>query len=303
MTAVTELNLSAAVGASATTEWKADTLLHQFNAHQQRRGLMATTIELRTGHLRRFERWLDPTPLLDATVADVEAYIETRTWEDSTQYVFLSHVHAYFKWAVREGLTELDPTEYVDRPRVRRGLPRPISEDQLTYLVAQAAGRMRAWLLLGAFSGLRCMEIAGLHRGDVLEADMHLRVLGKGRKERVVPMHPLVLAALRAQGMPKAGPLWRMADGRQITAHRLSQAANRWIRAMGVDATMHQLRHFFGTHTYRECQDVLAVGGLLGHSNPASTAVYAKFSNRVATAAVLSLSVDLGPICVRRPDP
>lgn len=299
MTAVTELSLSAAVGACTFTEWKADTMLHQFNAHQKRRGLMATTIELRTGHLRRFERWLDPTPLLDATVADVEAYIETRTWEDATQYVFLSHVHAYFKWAVREGLTELDPTEYVDRPRLRPGLPRPISDDQLAYLVAQATGRMRAWLLLGAFAGLRCGEIARLERADVLEADGHLRVLGKGRKERIVPMHPLVLGALHAAPMPKVGALWRMDDGRPVTPHRVSQAINRWTRSMGVDVTAHQLRHYFGTHTYRECQDVLAVGGLLGHANPASTAVYAKFSNKVATAAVLSLDLDR----VRRPDP
>jgi site-specific recombinase XerD len=268
------------------------TLIEQFNAHQLQRGLTRTTVDLRAGHLRRFDQWLNPGTLPDATAADIEAFLETRSWEDATRYVFLSHLHAYYRWAVRTGVTDLDPTEFVDRPKVRPGLPRPIPDDSLAYLLAQATGRMRTWLLLGAFEGLRCMEIAGLQRSDVIEADAYLRILGKGRKERVVPLHPLVLESLRILPMPRLGPLWRMNDGRSMTGSRVSQAINRWMREMSVDATAHQLRHWFGTRSYQACQDVLAVAGMMGHSNTATTSIYAQFSHKVARAAVLSLSVN-----------
>lgn len=286
---------SSAVDGTATAlgthERKAEQLLEQFVAHQRARGLMATTIVLRSGHLRRFDRWLDPTTITDATVADIRAFLETRSWDDSTRYVFISHLHAFYRWAVREGIVQFDPTEFIERPRLRPGLPRPISDDALAYLIAQATGRMRSWLLLGAFAGLRCVEIAGLQRSDVVEVAKYLRVMGKGRKERVVPLHPFILVSLQGLPMPRVGPLYRMEDGRPMTAHRVSQCANRWIREMGVNATMHQLRHWFGTHTYGECRDVLAVAGLMGHSNTATTSIYAKFSDRVAQAAVFGLSV------------
>lgn len=273
-------------------------MIEQFNAHQRQRGLLASTIYRREENLRRFDRWLAPGALLDATVADVLAFLEARSWEDSTRYVFISHLHCFFKWAVREGLVDFDPTEFIDRPRLRPGLPRPISDDSLAYLVSQATGRMHSWLLLGALQGLRCMEIAGLERSDVVDADSYLRVMGKGRKERIVPLHPLVLESLRRLPMPRVGPLFRNARGRQITADGVQIHLNRWMHNMGVPDTAHQLRHWFGTRSYQACQDVLAVAGLMGHSNTASTAVYAKFSQKVARAAVLSLS----PIRTREDD-
>lgn len=266
-------------------------MIEQFCAAQLQRGVMASSVQRRAADLRKFDRWLDPGTLLDATVADVEAFLVARGWAEPTRYAFLSHLHAYYKWAVRRKLVDFDPTEFVDRPRLRPGLPRPIADDALAYLLSQSTGRMRAWLVLGSFGGLRCMEIAGLHRSDIVDSDGYMRVLGKGGKERIVPLHPLVLEALRVLPMPRLGPLWTAQSGQPLTGANVSQLANRWIREMGVDATMHQLRHWFGTRSYRSCQDVLAVAGLMGHSNAATTAVYAKFSHKVAIAAVLSLSV------------
>jgi site-specific recombinase XerD len=266
-------------------------MIAQFNAYQVRRGLFQSSIDRRAADLRKFDRWLHPGTLTDATVADVEAFLACRSWEPATSYAFLSHLHAFYKWAVREGLCDLDPSIYVDRPRLRPGLPRPIADDDLAYLIAQAPATMRAWLFCGAFAGLRCCEIAGLTRGDIVESEMQMRVTGKGGKCRVVPMHPLVLGALRVSGMPRTGPLWRTATGLEFTGSILSQQGNRYIKAMGVDATMHQLRHWFGTKTYRDSQDILATAGLLGHSNTSTTQIYAAYDQKVARAAVLSLSL------------
>lgn len=267
-------------------------MIHQFIAAQRRRGLQQSSIIRRAADLRKFERWLDPGTLADATVADIEAFLDCRAWEPATGYAFLSHLHMFYKWAVREGFCQFDPTEFVDRPKLRPGLPRPIGDDDLAYLIAHAAPVMRAWLMLASHAGLRCCEIAGLTRGDIVDAEGHMRIVGKGRKVRVVPMHPLVLASLKSAGMPRTGPLWRTPTGLEFSGTTVSQQGNRYIRSMGVDATMHQLRHWFGTKTYRDSQDLLATAGLLGHSNTSTTAVYAQYDQKVAIAAVLSLTLN-----------
>jgi integrase/recombinase XerC len=266
-------------------------LLQQFNASQQQRGVLGSSIARRAADIKKFDAWLDPGTLLDATAADIEAFLLARGWCDVTRYAFLSHLHAFYRWAVRMQLIPFDPTELVERPRIRRGLPRPITDDDLAYLLTQADGRMHAWLMLGAFAGLRCIEISRLQRNDVNTDDMYLRILGKGDKERLVPLHPLVLASLRRAGLPRTGLLWTRKGGQAFTGTTVSQSANRWIRAMGVDCTMHRLRHWFGTKSYAECQDIVAVAELMGHANTATTGVYVAFSNRVARAAVLGLTI------------
>lgn len=267
-------------------------MISQFNAAQVRRGLSPSTIERREYSLRKFDAWLSPGTLTDATTADVEAFIDSRRWCDKTVYDFVSCLHAFYKWALRQGLVASDPTEYIDRPRLRPGLPRPISDDDLACLISQSTGNMRSWILLGAFAGLRCAEIAAVQRDDIMFGDPHqIRVLGKGRKERIVPLHPTIYTSLRAGGMPHKGRLWTNSDGSVVDGGTVSRIGGAFIRSCGVDATMHQLRHWFGTNTYRHSQDVLATAGLMGHSNPATVAIYAAFSPNVATAAVLSLTV------------
>jgi integrase/recombinase XerC len=152
---------------------------------------------------------------------------------------------------------------------------------------------MRAMLLLAAFAGLRCQEIAGLERDDVIEAKDLLRVRhGKGQKERVLPLHPDVMAALRALPMPQTGPLFLRPSGAAHTPVTVSEAMRDYLRRIcGIDATAHQLRHWFATEVYASSKDIRVTQELLGHSNPATTARYVAFSRVDAAAAVGSLSL------------
>ncbi len=97
------------------------------------------------------------------------------------------------------------------RPKLPRHLPRPIGTDDLNRALLAADPRMRAWLTLAAYAGLRCVEIAGLRAEDVhLDREppvLHL-VKTKGAKERIVPLGPLVSAALRGYGLPLSGPVF-----------------------------------------------------------------------------------------------
>lgn len=264
-------------------------MIEQFNQQQLRRGILPSSVDRRELDLKKFLRWLAPSTLIDAQPSDVEAFILCRNWNERTTYAFLSHLHAFYVWAMAMDLVDADPTVKILRPRVRPGLPRPVSDDELAYILSQAEGNMKAWIMLGSFEGLRCMEIAGLERNDISET--HIRVMGKGQKEREVPLHPLVWRALIQAPIPRFGPCFKTKEGHQIKAAHLSALGNRFIRHCGVDATMHQLRHWFGTSTYQNCQDILAVGAMMGHSSPATTKIYAQHSSAVAIAAVQSLSV------------
>jgi integrase/recombinase XerC len=141
-------------------------------------------------------------------------------------------------------------------------MPRPIASAELEAAVAGAPPREQAMLLLAAFEGMRCVEIARLTREDVFEhKDPPIIIAyGKGSKERIIPLHPEVLQALRRLPLPRTGPVFRYDSGAPFTAQRVSQIANTYLHDAGTDSTMHQLRHFFGTHTYRTSLVPLTVG-------------------------------------------
>ncbi|MEZ5165723.1 MAG: tyrosine-type recombinase/integrase [Acidimicrobiales bacterium] len=222
---------------------------------------------------------------------DVEVFLDGRSISPRTRYDWVSHLHMIFDWGVRHGLADHDPTVRVHRPKVDRLLPRPISDHDLAEALRQAPPMMRAWLLLGALAGLRVSEMARPERPDVLESDMLLRVMGKGRKERLVPLHPDVLGGLRRAGLPRSGYLFRRPHGSPFPASMVSREISVYLSTVGIDATAHQLRHWFGTKTYRQCRDLRTVQELLGHASPTTTAIYTAASPLDARAAVDALAM------------
>ena len=174
-------------------------------------------------------------------------------------------------------------------------LPRPVTDEQLAEALAGTAGQHHLWILLAAYAGLRCAEIAGLHRDDILNDLGMLRILGKGGKERLVPIHPLVAEALGRWPMPRANvPIFHRPGGGAWPAALLSRTASELLHGLGLDVTMHQFRHWFGTRTLRACRNLRTVQELMGHASPNTTAVYTAFANDEGTEAVLALRM---PTC------
>lgn len=256
----------------------------------RRRNLAAGTIYKRRIVGRRFADWLHPRPLTAATPADVELFLDGRRIAPRTRYDWCSHLHMIYEWALRHDHATVDPTAMVIRPKVDRLLPRPIADDDLAEALRQAPTLMRAWLLLGSLAGLRVSEIAGLERSDLLEADMLLRILGKGRRERLVPLHAEVLDALRRCVLPRSGHLFVRPQGTPYPPAMVSREISLFLESVGIDATAHQLRHWFGTKTYRECRDLRTVQELLGHASPTTTAIYTAASPQDARIAVDALA-------------
>jgi integrase/recombinase XerC len=222
-------------------------LLRLHRIHQDRRGNMPTSMDRRDIYLRGFAHWFEPRGLFEATRQDIEAFLDQRRApggrkiHSRTRYYWIAHLHAFYRWAVSEELTDHDPTVAIVRPRQRRTLPRPIEGDDLVMAIRGARPQMRAMLSLAAFAGLRCGEIAGLERDDIVEAKGLIRVRhGKGDKERIVPIHPDVMSALRMLPMPKTGALFVRPRGGRHTPVTISVVINAYLKDMGINATAHQ---------------------------------------------------------------
>jgi len=286
-----------AIGVAAV---EVDEMINGWNAYQKRRGLMPTTIEKRASMVALFSLWFGRDLRL-AQREDIERFLSERRVagrpiSDRTRYTWISCLGCFYTWAMREGLCEHDPTFLVERPRLRLPLPRPISDGDLDIAIRGAHGHLRLWMLLGSYGGLRCAEIAGIYRDDILTDLGLLRVLGKGSKERLVPMHPLVSDALRAWPTPRSTlPIFLRSDGAPYTPGQVSRIGRRHLHDLGIEATMHQLRHWFGTRTLMACDNLRTVQELMGHADPKTTAIYTAFCNESGRAAVHALS--LSPSC------
>lgn len=189
-----------------------------------------------------------------------------------TRRAYRSHLRGFYAWAVEEGFLIHNPVERVPSIRVHKGVPRPIAPDDLSLALSRADVRMRAWLLLMAYAGLRCLEVAGLRPSDLLLDPRPLLYLRetKGGGSATVPAHPVVVEALAE--MPVSGGLWW-----EVSARSVSQQVNVFLHERcGIASTAHSLRHFAGTSWYRASgHDLLTTAALLRHQHVNSTQIYA----------------------------
>ena len=221
----------------------------------------------------------------------IEDFLDSRRLGARATYNYLSCFSTFYRWAVRGELVAANPAEDIDRPRLRRQLPRPVSDEQLELALTSADRERRAWITLMAYAGLRCSEVARLERRDLVavRGASFLHVVGKGGHERAVPAHPMVLAVMSG-AWQRTGPMFRRDDGSPWTAGAVSRRVGDLHRAIGIDASAHQYRHWFGTNTYASSDgDLLVVQDLLGHASITTTTIYTAFSKAAATDAVEGL--------------
>ena len=259
------------------------------------RGLADGTIDARRRALTRMIPAL-PRPLLYSTPADLLAWRAALQIGPEAIRTYVSHAHQFYAWAVSAGLLTRNPADALPVPRKTRRLPRPISERDLMAVLATAPARIRIWLVLAAWVGLRAKEIALLRVESIAISAKPPFVLievdaTKGRSERIVPLSAFAVAEIVSANLPEHGYAFGRLDGQggPNGPWTVSKVCNRYLHECGVSATLHQLRHRFGTQAYRYRRDLRAVQELLGHRSPATTAVYADYDRAEATAAVQSI--------------
>ncbi len=271
------------------TDWGVD---------QERRGVLPSSIAARRIQVTAVRN--HGIPFDDLTIEDVHDYLDSRIGRNGgpisnrTRYCYLSSLTDFYAWALDAGRVTTNPMLGVRRPKLRPTLPRPIPRDKLHRALAKCTDNsmMRCWILLAALAGLRVSEIAGLERSDILDGNPpHLHVVGKGRKERYVPVHPDVAAALDACPLPRSGHLFTTSTGRAYNGERVSAKMCEFLDAADIDDRPHALRHWFATDLLETGANLRVVQELLGHSSLNTTALYTKVRPEASSAAVLRLSV------------
>lgn len=197
----------------------------------------------------------------------------------------LRQFHRFLK---TEGHTAVDPTESLSAPKAVQRLPKVLNEDEVARLLAHAPPatlktlRFKAMLELLYASGLRVSELVHLTGNAVDSAQGFLRVMGKGGKERIVPVHRRALYALavylkeRGEPLEPKGILFPGRAGRPLTRVAFWYELRAWARAAGVlrPFSPHTLRHSFATHLLRGGADLRAVQEMLGHADISTTQIY-----------------------------
>lgn len=184
-----------------------------------------------------------------------------------------SHVREFWKWAMRQGLIERNPADYLPKVRQARTMAVTVSEGDLYRIMQTAPEPMRRMIALAAMSGLRSAEVAAITWEDIdrTEGVLHVRG-GKGAQDRTVPLSAGLLGEL---GDPGAGPI----VGKPMTSKAVSTAIGRHMRRQGVDLTAHKLRARCATRFLAVTGDAVATAQMLGHSDLSSVMRYAVASS------------------------
>ena len=270
------------------------------------RGRSRNTLRAYRHDLLAYVAWLDArsVALADVTEADVADYVGRLRADGRAPASVaraLAAVRNLHRFLAEEGRTANDPAVEVAAPRVPSGLPKPLSEEEVTALLDAVVGnepvhrRDRAILELLYGTGMRISELCGLALGDLDPDAAVVRVFGKGAKERIVPVGRPALAAVAdwrgPSGRPRMAPArWaRRGDADALFLNqrggRLSRQAG-WaiVTRYGTRAGLgdrlgpHVLRHSCATHMLDHGADLRVVQELLGHASISTTQVYTKVS-------------------------
>ncbi len=246
---------------------------------------------------------LEPAALGTLELADFRAFLAARRRRGLSGRSLartLSALRNFFRFLERHEGIRCDALSAVQSPRVPRRVPHPLSEDAAAEVLEEVAERAAAdWigardaavltLLYGC--GLRISEALALDCDDV-DGDETLRIRGKGGKERLVPLLPVVVAAIESyrsrcpHALCGTDPLFVGVRGQRLGARAVQKAMARARRALGLpeSATPHALRHSFATHLLAGGGDLRVIQELLGHASLSTTQVYTE----VDTASLLA---------------
>jgi integrase/recombinase XerD len=266
------------------------------------RGRAVNTVNAYRRDLVAYQSWLNaqPVDLLAVTESELGRYVghlkATGKAPASVARAVVA-VRSLHRFLLDEGYTSVDPAAGLEQPRVPKGLPKPLSETQVTALIDAVVGddalarRDRAILEVLYGTGLRISELVGLSLSDLdLPGDL-LRVLGKGSKERDVPVGGLAHQALadylaaggRASLVPDqwarrgdAEALFLNQRGSRLSRQGAWQIVRRYGERSGLAGHLspHVLRHSCATHMLDHGADIRVVQELLGHASLSTTQVY-----------------------------
>lgn len=273
------------------------------------RGLSDNSVEAYERDLKRLEDYLSQhgADSVHATYDDLQAFVyETfKTVSNArTQARLLSGVHSYYRFLLYHHYIEQDPSELIEMPKVEMHLPDVLSVEEINAMIRQIdlskpeGHRNRAIIEMLYGSGLRVSELVNLRLSDMFRQDGYMRIIGKGSKQRLVPISPEAdkwfgywledRSALDVK--PEyADVAFLNRYGRQLTRMMIFMIIKDLARLAGITKTVspHTLRHSFATHLLQNGADLRIIQQLLGHESIVTTEIYTHIDIQDLRAAVL----------------
>jgi len=260
-------------------------------------GLAKNTLASYRGDLVQYSAWLEKQvgkSLLFANNADIQSYLGVfykRKTRASSAARLLSSLKRFYRYCLRQGKVKSDPTLKIDSPKLPRPLPKSLTEEDVEGLLAAPplettlGLRDKAMLETLYASGLRVSELVALKLSQVSRDMGVVRVIGKGSKERMVPIGEEAIAwierylkAARPQllGARPSADLFVTARGAAMTRQMFWHLLRRYAARAGLKKSIspHTLRHAFATHLLNHGADLRVVQLLLGHSDISTTQIY-----------------------------
>ncbi|MGN2642176.1 tyrosine-type recombinase/integrase [Nocardia takedensis] len=258
----------------------ASTLLEDWETAQYGQSLSSRTVTERMVTVRQMAAWCGIPPHL-AGDREVSRWLaKGGTWSTSTRHTYYTRLNAWFSWLTMLGYRPDNPMTRIKPPKRPKYSPRPISDEHLPRLFAAAnRRRTRAMLLIALCQGFRAMEIAKIHSEDIDRFTGEIRVVGKGGKVSVVPLHPRIREL--AEFMPDGYWFPSFSDPhRPVAGKAVSRTLSDLFKRAGVIGTGHATRHWFGTSLIEKNVDLVTTQELMRHESVSSTQIYVRVSKR-----------------------
>ncbi|HEU4686239.1 MAG TPA: tyrosine recombinase XerC [Nitrospira sp.] len=229
---------------------------------------------------------VQPEAVASETIRSYLTWLDRRGQTRASLARKLASLRSFYRYLVHEGLAKQNPAEEIRTPKQGKPLPRVLTKDEAQALMAAPESRGPAWLRDRALletlysTGARVSELVGIDVGDVDQANGLIRLRGKGRKERIVPIGDVALDAIRAYRAAMPGDartlaLFRNRRGGRLTARSVTRLVSRYSSALaGGPVSAHALRHSFATHLLDEGADLRAIQEMLGHASLSTTQKY-----------------------------
>lgn len=244
--------------------------------------------------LREFSVFLKEKDCREVTYLDIRsflAYLKGRSYSRSSISRKLACLRSFFKYLARENLLETNPAAGIQTPKREKRLPQFLNPEEVVRLLEAPAKntweekRDKAILETLYSSGLRVSELVGLNQEDVDVFGGLVRVRGKGKKERIVPLGQMALKALQSYMEHKPlrdhraalkAPLYLNRSGGRLSDRSIRRMILKYSRriALNKEVSPHTLRHSFATHMLDRGADLRSVQELLGHENLSTTQIY-----------------------------
>ena len=260
------------------------------------RGLSDNSVTAYELDFKRMKTYMDAhnIDVVHATYDDLQAFVFETFQQISnakTQARLLSSIHAFYRFLLYHRYIEQDPSELLEMPRIEKHLPEVLSVEEIDAMIAQIdmskreGHRNRAIIEMLYGSGLRVSELVNLRLSDIYRQEGFMRIIGKGSKQRLVPISPVADQWLQywLEDRSKLDIKPEYSDivflnryGRQLTRAMIFTIIKTLAKQADIHKNIspHTLRHSFATHLLQNGADLRIIQQLLGHEDITTTEIY-----------------------------